>query len=61
MKAFRQAPGQITAPICPECKVGMIWARSALLAAEQMIEHVFACPRCDEIAEIKTPVQASIE
>jgi hypothetical protein len=32
----------------------MAWSRSALIAAEQAIAHVFACPHCDRIGETKT-------
>jgi hypothetical protein len=61
MEILRRSIDQVAAPICNSCNVEMAWSRSALVAAEKAILHVFICPRCDKISETKTPVKASKE
>ena len=57
MEVLRKSIEQLSAPICPECAVEMAWYRSMLRAAEQVIAHVFVCPRCGSVAESTTPVR----
>jgi hypothetical protein len=57
MKTLRRSIEQTASPICDVCNVEMDWSRSALIAEEQAIEHIFICPRCHGIGEIKTPVK----
>jgi hypothetical protein len=61
MEILRRPIEQVAAPICNSCSVEMAWSRSALVAAEKAILHVFICPRCNKIGETKTPVKASKE
>jgi hypothetical protein len=61
METFRQSLEQLAAPICGSCNVEMAWSRSAIVAAEKAILHVFICPRCNEIGETKTPMKAPKE
>jgi hypothetical protein len=61
MEIFRQSTEQVAAPICEVCNAEMTWSRSALVAEEQVILHVFICPRCNEIGETETPMKASKE
>jgi hypothetical protein len=60
MERLRRSLEQVATPIC-ECGVEMAWSRSALIAEEWAILHVFGCPRCARIVETKTPVKASKE
>jgi predicted RNA-binding Zn-ribbon protein involved in translation (DUF1610 family) len=59
MDILRQSIEQLAAPICDACKVEMAWSRSTLVAAEQTILHVFACPICGELTQTKTPIKPS--
>ena len=52
---------KLSAPVCPECNVEMAWSRSALVAAGQVVAHVFSCLRCDRIGETKTPTKTPKE
>jgi hypothetical protein len=61
MDRLRRSIEQLAAPICKACDIEMAWSRSALVADEQTILHVFACPRCGGIVETQTPVRASKE
>jgi hypothetical protein len=61
MKILRRSIEQLAAPICDVCSVEMAWSRSALVADEQAILHVFICPHCNKIGETKTPTKASKE
>jgi ribosomal protein L40E len=61
MERLRQSIAQLAAPICNTCGIEMAWSRSALIADEQTILHVFICARCGAIGETKTPVKASKE
>jgi hypothetical protein len=61
MEILRRSIEQLAAPICDSCDVEMAWSRSALVAAEKAILHVFICPRCNEIGETKMPVKAPKE
>jgi hypothetical protein len=58
MEIFRRSIAELAAPICESCNIEMAWSRSALVASEQAILHVFICPRGGGIAEIKTPMKA---
>jgi hypothetical protein len=60
MERLKRSLEQVATPIC-ECGVEMAWSRSALVADEQMILHIFVCPRCGGVVETKTPVKASKE
>jgi hypothetical protein len=57
MEILRRSIAQLAAPICQSCNIEMAWSRSALVASEQAILHVFACPRCAGITETKTPMK----
>ena len=57
----RRSIEQLAAPICDSCNVEIAWSRSALVADEQAIVHVFICPRCGGVVETKTPMKASKE
>jgi formate dehydrogenase maturation protein FdhE len=57
MEYLRQPIKGLVAPICTACNTEMAWSRSMLIAAEQAIMHVFTCPKCDSVAETKTPVK----
>jgi hypothetical protein len=35
----------------------MAWYRSALVAQEHVVLHIFICPRCNGIGQTKTHVQ----
>jgi hypothetical protein len=59
MDILRRSLEQLTSPICGACNVEMTWSRSALVPAEQAVAHVFICPRCNRVAETKTPVKVS--
>jgi hypothetical protein len=61
MEILKRSIEQLAAPICDSCNVEMAWSRSALVAAEKAILHVFICPGCNEIGETKTPMKASKE
>jgi hypothetical protein len=61
MDILRQAIERLAAPICDNCETEMMWSRSALVAAETMIVHVFACPGCNRLGETRTPMKASEE
>jgi hypothetical protein len=61
MEILRQSIEQLAAPICDACNVEMAWSRSALVADEQAILHVFICPRCSRVGETKTPVKVPKE
>jgi hypothetical protein len=61
METLRQSVEQLVAPICEACDLEMTWSRSALVAAEQAIHHVFACPRCNGIGQVVTPVKVPKE
>jgi hypothetical protein len=41
----------------PILNIEMAWSRSALVAAEQAIQHIFGCLRCAGISETKTLVK----
>jgi hypothetical protein len=46
---------QLAIPFCPNCLIEMRWVRSTLVAPEAVaIEHHFACPCCDRVAETTT-------
>jgi hypothetical protein len=57
MEKLRRSLEQLTTPICNTCKIEMAWSRSVLIADEQMVQHVFVCPRCYEISETRTPLK----
>jgi len=57
MEVLRKAIERLSAPICSECDAEMVWSRSELNAGERVIKHVFACPRCDALAETTTPLR----
>ena len=57
MDSLRRSLEQLAAPICGRCNIEMAWSRSALIAEERVIAHVFICPRCSGTIETKTPVK----
>ena len=59
MDILRRSLEQLTTPICGICNVETSWSRSALVAEEQAVVHVFICPKCNRVAETKTIVKAS--
>ena len=61
MEMLKRSVEQLSSPICEACNIPMAWSRSSLVAAEQAIMHVFACPRCNGIGETKTPMKAPKE
>jgi hypothetical protein len=61
MEILRRSIERLAAPICDACNVEMAWSRSTLVAAEQTILHVFACPRCDKFTQTKIPMKPSKE
>ena len=61
MEIVRHSIEHLAAPICDACNVEMAWSRSTLMAADDAVVHVFACPRCHRIGEIVTPMKATKE
>jgi hypothetical protein len=61
MEILRRSIAQVAAPICQSCNIEMAWSRSALVADEKAILHVFICDRCAGITETMTPMKASKE
>jgi hypothetical protein len=59
MEILRHSIEQLAAPICDACHVEMTWSRSTLMAADQVVAHVFACRRCDGIDRVTTPMKAN--
>jgi hypothetical protein len=57
MKTLRRSIETLNSPICEVCNIEMDWSRSALIADEQAVLHVFICPRCADIGEAKTSVK----
>jgi predicted RNA-binding Zn-ribbon protein involved in translation (DUF1610 family) len=57
MDRLRRSLERFDTPICQACNLEMAWSRSALIADEQTILHVFICPRCGGIVETKTPLK----
>jgi hypothetical protein len=60
MKQFRQGVEK-AAPICENCDIEMTWLRSILVAENEVVAHVFTCPKCDRIAESETPAKSPKE
>jgi hypothetical protein len=56
MDVLRRSIEQLVTPICRGCNVEMAWSRSTLVAAEQLVSHIFICPRCSGVDETKAPV-----
>ncbi len=48
MEGLKDSLGQLEAPVCPNCHVGMRWFRSELVQddAQPLIAHLFICPNC---------------
>jgi hypothetical protein len=59
MERLRQSIENLASPICEACNIPMAWSRSALVATEQAISHIFVCSRCGSFGETKTPVKAA--
>jgi hypothetical protein len=59
MDVLRRSIEQLVTPICRYCNVEMAWSRSTLVAAEQVVSHIFICRKCGSIEETKTPVSAA--
>ena len=56
-----QTVNRVAAPICQSCNNEMAWSRSALVAAEKAMLHVFIRDRCAGITETMTPLKAPNE
>jgi hypothetical protein len=61
MDVLRRSIEQLATPICRCCNVEKAWSRSSLVAADQLVSHIFMCPRCSSVEETKTPVSAPKE
>jgi hypothetical protein len=59
MKILRHSIEHLAAPICDACSVEMAWSRSTLVAADNVVLHVFTCRRCGGIDRVVTPMEAS--
>lgn len=57
MDVLRRSLEQLVASICEVCETEMSWSRSALIAAEQVVAHVFTCPAAAPSARPKRPRQ----
>jgi predicted RNA-binding Zn-ribbon protein involved in translation (DUF1610 family) len=58
MERIQRSLEKLDTPICQACNAEMAWSRSALIADEQTILHVFICPRCGGIGDTMTPMKA---
>jgi hypothetical protein len=57
MEVLRRSLEQLATPICETCNIEMAWSRSALIAEERVVLHVFICPRSNRIGQTTTRAQ----
>lgn len=56
---IKRAFDELEAPICPACRMEMMWTRSSLVASDT-INHLFHCPNCYRTGETTSKIEAPV-
>jgi ssDNA-binding Zn-finger/Zn-ribbon topoisomerase 1 len=52
---LKRSVENLEAPSCPDCSTQMMWYRSMRMSMKELtITHVFQCPDCNRLAEVKS-------